>query len=326
MSLVFTQIATDNFTPDANPLNPAKWQTFTGLPSFIATGGVAECGLLSSSANIYIGASFSADQYVSFTVTQLLVSPNDISAVLRSDGSATTVGYLIFFTQNGDGTCEIDMLADGVFSALNPAQPFSLGDEFTCGVIGSTIYILQNGTQIYSGSHTSTSTATHPGLFSDGPTASQSEIQISNFKAGNLSASSTVPSTEFALKIIPGDSSKDYLQVLDSKRNVIGWIDPNGLRGGTLGTAGNTAPRQYAQWVIPDNVSKDYLKLVNSSGVTVAYINPSGVYVTDSLSTNDAKITLKGNASQDFIQLKDSKGAVIGGINYTGALQGTLAT
>jgi hypothetical protein len=73
-SLVFTPLATDNFTPNANPLNPAKWTTFTSslfpYSALQAASGAAEVTTLQPnfSGEYYSGVPTPADQYVSITL------------------------------------------------------------------------------------------------------------------------------------------------------------------------------------------------------------------------------------------------------------------
>lgn len=159
MSLVLTPLGSDNFTPDANPINASLW---TGFPSYVgrmnASGGYAVGDTLGDYNGAFWKAALPNDCYISGTF--YLTNPASFSGFDLYVRSATDFSgqYVWFdFYDNGDGTGYADVSQGGVSVASNAAQPFSSGDRFTLAAVGNVVYVLQNGIQILTGNLTPSS-------------------------------------------------------------------------------------------------------------------------------------------------------------------------
>jgi hypothetical protein len=158
MSLVLTPTVTNNFTPSANPIPSPPWSLITALDftavEQVAVGSnpgycIATDAAPASGGAIYTGASFSDDQYVSMTVVQMSEEFFDLYA--RCDGADLNNYYDLEIGPAGPGIVNIGLLVG--FSPTDETkiasvfdQPWNPGDVFTLACIGSTLYILQNGT------------------------------------------------------------------------------------------------------------------------------------------------------------------------------------
>src|SRR5665213_4094460 len=102
MSLVFTQLASDNFTPDANPLNPSNWTTATdGYTNLQALSGFCVQTASGGSADLYTGVVFPNDQYAQATLS-LLTGTDNATIGVRSDPGGDILGvYLNLFAVSG---------------------------------------------------------------------------------------------------------------------------------------------------------------------------------------------------------------------------------
>lgn len=201
MSLVFTPLVTDSFTPDANPLNPAKWtqSSLAGVGPLQAVGGVCEAAALNviaGSGEFRTDISFPNDQYVKITVPAL-ASSNDFSLTIRGN-LAETNEYFWEILNNGDGTAQwfLSLILAGVQSFLTiPASgPFALGDTYILAAVGTTLYGLRNNVVVWTVVDSSLSSGA-VAISIDEVLVSTSEIQLSNFEAGlvSVSAAQNIP-------------------------------------------------------------------------------------------------------------------------------------
>jgi hypothetical protein len=163
MSLVFTPLATDNFTPNAGSLNPAHWTTFTDAAiygacrphsaSLESTTATYNAGLIGGA--VYTGISFPANQYITFTLTPWAIgSTNEVDWFLRMPDNSGDYGYSGDIIDNGDGiTAEIDLgyydnTQNFITLWTNQSAIVAQGDVFTTAVVGSTLFLYQNGVLI----------------------------------------------------------------------------------------------------------------------------------------------------------------------------------
>jgi hypothetical protein len=195
MGLTLTPVFTDTFSVTANPLNPAHWSVFTGFsPLKAVAGSPSVCEATTTSAicaEYFNGGGIGNDQYVTTT----LIAMNQAASLAEYDmyvrSSVDTLNcYSAVVAANGDGTATIAIeltLAGSVSSlAENDSLTYSLGDTFTLAVVGSSLYMLQNGVVKL------TATDTH---FSSGLTGVDSDIadhvtdiKFGNFVTGNASS------------------------------------------------------------------------------------------------------------------------------------------
>lgn len=144
---IFTQLASDPFhRPNETPLNPAKWTAQgNGLGVFSN-----QCGAPPSAGfEFYTGVSIPADQYVAVTVGAL---SGGLQVVLRSNLSGL-VNYSFFI--DGDGgnnqNCFLAIYRNGSIPIVSTTGPVVQGDVFLCAVIGSSLFMWQNGNLVLSG-------------------------------------------------------------------------------------------------------------------------------------------------------------------------------
>lgn len=155
--LKLTTTYTDQFTPSANPLNPANWTTFAGDGALqaVAVGaapGYCRAATLTPSGAYLSSLSLPANQFVSVTLQSLTVgSLAGFDLYTRSDGSTANC-YFLNVTDNGDGTVSIIIgsVVSGTESDLTTlaSVAFANGDTFGIAVVGTSIFALHNGAQI----------------------------------------------------------------------------------------------------------------------------------------------------------------------------------
>lgn len=201
-NLLLTPEATDLFTPNTNPLNSAYWTTMTDtfFGTARANGGKFESttttfnnGLIAGA--FYTAASFPANQYVAIKVAAWgLGSSNESDAFLRSPDLSGDFGYDFSITDQGDGvTADItfgyyDNTENYVSLFDNEAGIVTVGDEFVFAIVGSTLYLYQNGVLVTPPTPDPDNyypNAGYIGIDVD-PQDSAGETQWSNFEAGSV--------------------------------------------------------------------------------------------------------------------------------------------
>ncbi len=258
MSLIFTPLATDNFVPNADPINPAKWTVFTDTSVFgspRAHTGKFESTQAALDGAVIAGAYYNAvvvpaDQYVTATLSNWTLGNNQAAViVLRSDAT-------------GDNQCILDMIdnEDGVTAELsieeivngesnflydNLAAIVTAGDVFTFAVVGTTFYAYQNSRLI-------TAIADHQ--FASGfaglevvAQSTLSDCEWSNFIVGSVVSAGGGPVTR-------------------------GTIFPGPYYGKSLATA------------FPNAQKLDIMQVVNEGGSIVWNLNCIGVAATNPMS------------------------------------------
>ena len=160
MALILTPLATDNFTPNAGSLNPAHWTTFTDAAYYGAArphSGAFESTTTAfnnslTAAAAYTGVPFPANQYVAFTLASWSLGSNDESDWwLRMPDLTGDIGYVADAFDNGDGitgALELgyyDISQQYISLWSNENTIVSQGDTFIFAIVGSTLYLYQNG-------------------------------------------------------------------------------------------------------------------------------------------------------------------------------------
>lgn len=155
-NLVLTPLATDNFTPNANPLNPAKWTTFTDDDNLQALSGSAEGTAAGTSGAYYIGISTPNNQYVTITFTRWVLGNGGLAILdVRSDHSGENCYYLII-EDNQDGvtaTISFGVVINdsgGTNFFLNESEIVAQGDTFTLAASNQQIVAYHNGSPVAS--------------------------------------------------------------------------------------------------------------------------------------------------------------------------------
>ena len=311
MSLVFTPLATDNFTPNAGSLNPAHWTTFTDAAvygaarphsgAFESTTTTFNNGLTAAAA--YTGVPFPANQYVAFTLAAWSLGSNDESDwFLRMPDNSGDYGYSGDIVDNGDGiTAEIDLgYYDNTQNFItlwsNENAIVSQGDTFIFAIVGSTLFLYQNGVLISGAVNDPLNyypLAGPVGLDVD-PQDSATEIGLSNFTAGSaaLAPSPGGPATNGA--IFPGPyyganlaaafphNLLDIFQVVNEGGKIV-WnlsstgvatVNPTNPTNGTV--LGQFSGSSFAQAFAYNPDQLNVFQLIGQGGAVVFHVDYQG--------------------------------------------------
>jgi|SRR5215472_402419 len=164
MALTLTPIYTDNFTPNANPLNPANWSVLTNAHitavAMQAVSGVCESTVADGTSEgdmQLIGASIPNDCYVSFTNAGsfgTLGNFQTMIATLRTDTAFANFqdSWDLNLTDNGDGSTVTLSAAVQYNNGSNSLEIYKnsnyvpvVNDVYTLAVIGNIGYFFLNG-------------------------------------------------------------------------------------------------------------------------------------------------------------------------------------
>ena len=210
MALILTPLATDNFVPDADPLNPANWTTWTdGLTQPLrAVSGVAiqrDADVdVNYSGDYYSGIVVPNDMYITATLADWVpVNGPEADLYFRSDTAATAGFYDVYLLGNGDSTSTI-ILTDQKQKSYyeDDTAAISAGDVFTVAVVGQNLYLYQNGVLL-----------TNPSTIGTGPTSggvaglfalaevAVSDVGWSNFIIGSVPPASAGSGFVFGFKL-----------------------------------------------------------------------------------------------------------------------------
>lgn len=154
--LTLAPLFTDNFTPDANPLNPANWASI-GFANLKAVGGLCESAAASGTvaAEQYIGSVIPNNCYVSFKVGAYNMAGSAgasfLGAAVRASANGTD-GWDFLITDNGNGTAQVEASATygggattvDIYNGLTDPNPV-VNDVYTLVVIGQMGYAFKNG-------------------------------------------------------------------------------------------------------------------------------------------------------------------------------------
>lgn len=204
MSLILTPLGTDNFTPDANPVNPAKWTEWTHAPGDIgplqavsgkAEGQVADIGLIYD-GDYYSGITAPDDQYITVSLDDWIVgNGQEADIVLRSDLTSNTDYVAAFIFDNGDGTATIrvtGLVASVIFSLYEDAAAIvAPSDTFTFAAIGQSVYFFHNGVQVPVATGITIPASGVAGLFAL-TGVGLSDVSFSNFIVGHAAIPPTL--------------------------------------------------------------------------------------------------------------------------------------
>lgn len=160
-AFVLTPLATDNFVPNANPLNPAKWsQSTDGQGEFEPLQALNGTCVATSDDQIdfcgfYTGISSPNDQYVTIVLNSIVADGSSgFTCFLRSSSDASNQYDIgIYNVDASHLRIVMSVFVDGVENDFATLDSFTYtnGDAFTFIVIGTTLYVLQNGTQLLQG-------------------------------------------------------------------------------------------------------------------------------------------------------------------------------
>jgi hypothetical protein len=201
----FTELAADLLNGvNANPLNPAIWSQDSAHifgPLQILNNQCVSANLEVSVGclELYTGVTLPNDQFVQITLNEFdfLADPDGFICLLMRSNLDTSTCYEIALDGGfvpGQGMVSIQVYVGDAFIAINtysgPANlTFSRGDVILCAVVGTTIYVYQNGNLIFQVSD-SLVTSGQAGIFL-GATINVANMGVTNFSTGRVLASSS---------------------------------------------------------------------------------------------------------------------------------------
>lgn len=203
IALSLIPISTDNFTPNANPLNPANWQQSTDMVGAFeplqALNGtcVATSDDSIDFGELWIGSVIPGDQYFSIKLNSVVSDGfSGFAAFMRSSPDMMNQ-YEIGVYNLGDGThmrIVVGVFVNGEeydFASLE-SFPYSNNDVFTFAAVGTSIYVFQNDVCILRGSDSTFSSGLLGVDINPFTTPNVSAVVLSEFTTGSASASSGV--------------------------------------------------------------------------------------------------------------------------------------
>lgn len=158
-------LASDNFTPNANPLNPTNWTTVTGSAAVQAVSGFCEPTAATVSRAVYTksGITFPADQYSRAVFSGFDGGSTTVSLLsVRASAVTAALNYQVQITWN---TQVYRILVGGTSltsGSLN-TPPVS-GDVFMIASKGTTITLYQNGVACVNSASDGSLSAGGPGI------------------------------------------------------------------------------------------------------------------------------------------------------------------
>jgi hypothetical protein len=196
--LTLTPQATDNFTPDANPLNPTNWQQSTDMegefePLQALSGTcVATSDDQIDFGELWIGSVSPNDQYVSIQLNQIVNDgASGFAGFLRSSPDmANQYEISIFSVDATHLRVLMSVFVDGAEYDFASLESFTYAndDVFTFVAVGSNFYVLQNGTIILHGSDTTFSSGLLGLNIDPFTTPNVDAVILSSFVMGSVSS------------------------------------------------------------------------------------------------------------------------------------------
>lgn len=193
MSLAFNVLFTDEFTPDANPLNPANWTTMTDFADLQAVSGFCEASVLADvniCGAVYTGSPINGDQFVTATITaDQTVLGGELEMTVRTDITFTDgASFNIIPTGTGNSSWS---LVTGIVLATGTTV-VAPGDVFTLACVGKTFYVFQNGVSLAVGTDNSATLSNLPSITIE-VANSLSDIKLTDFTTGTVTSVYSVP-------------------------------------------------------------------------------------------------------------------------------------
>jgi hypothetical protein len=184
---VFTTLFSDNFQrANENPLNPTNWTTLTGLGALQILNNVCVPTVVGTDGALCT-VSLPPDQWSEFKVNTLPSNQGTVAAFVRAN-LGLTAGYLLTVAGPAgvaSATITLQSLGTGGMILGNFANAnVNIGDVFRLVAQGSTISVLQNGSQIIVATD-STFASGSAGLRL--AQASSGQAGVINFNAGGVS-------------------------------------------------------------------------------------------------------------------------------------------
>jgi hypothetical protein len=186
MSITLTPLFTDDFhRANENPLANPPWSLPVGSNTLQIVSDVCEC-TQDSCNNTYEGA-LPDDQYASATIAGFVAANNpQLRVYVRQSGDLGTFYELVVTS----GSFFIKQLPTDNVLLFITGTVAAVDDVWTVAAIGTTLYVLQNGTQV--GSVSDSSIASGGAALGAGINIALSDITYSLFVAGSAAVPPTV--------------------------------------------------------------------------------------------------------------------------------------
>jgi hypothetical protein len=204
-----TQLFQDNFTrANENPLNPTNWQVPASTYNIYCLQIISDLCVVArnndTGCEFCIGATAPNDQYAQVTLANLGFSDATsldfgVRDVNDNGGGTFGTGYYLDVINLGSGwgasssgRATLATRSSGGYTSLGSVSSLTLNpnDVWTLAAIGTTLYVLQNGTQVLSVTN-ATYASGQSGLGS--ALALTTNCQISNFAMGSASTTPPAP-------------------------------------------------------------------------------------------------------------------------------------
>jgi hypothetical protein len=206
MSVFLTVLASDNFfRPNESPLASPPWarDTFGQAGLQIISNLAQGTATNTDCTEIYTGVSLPNDQYASATLGAGIAGNANLVLGVRmvDNGSISLGGMPGYFTRiagtgNG-GAWTIQDGSGGHVLTNGSGLTVNSGDVFVLAVIGTTVYLFQNGTQV--GSAVSALWSSGSAMLVCATGASASAVQVSAFATGKASTTPGGTGTGYSL-------------------------------------------------------------------------------------------------------------------------------
>jgi hypothetical protein len=325
MSLILTPLASDNFQrANESPLASPPWSApvgfFSGYGLQIINNlcELQTAGPYNSGIEFYTGASAPNDQYCSARLTNLSAGWVPLITGLLALGVRTVgpvnnlflgTGYYAQLSNQGSGwgassngyaslTVVINDSYDGPLDADISGFQMNPNDVYVWAVVGTKLYFLQNGIELWSGTDTTLSSG-QPAL--GGAAAVLSDFQVSNFAMGraSISAGPTKGTILGQYPNIGGNSNPvqgafpqnhrrqdDLLQITTPNGGLVVWkmdytgavsVNPSSWTKNTV-----LGQRRGASWADAFQLNNanpynfDVLQIVDEGGGVVWYLDSQG--------------------------------------------------
>jgi hypothetical protein len=195
MSLILTPIASDNFTrANESPLASPPWSTVTGFNSLQVVSNVCEPTTnATENGEEYTNVTLPANQYASATLGALTSnSAYFLHARCQSITSLKSCYRLTVNPVTGSSQAYIQSI-DGSGNAtllllLNSGLVISSGDVWSIACVGSSLFIVQNGTSLGNVTDTTYASGQYSGL-GIRDVSTQSDTTVTNFTIGSAAIS-----------------------------------------------------------------------------------------------------------------------------------------
>jgi hypothetical protein len=194
MSLTLTQTNSDNFTrANESPLVTPPW-TVVGQGLQIVSNLCEATVVSGNDTEVYSGTALAADQYAAATISNMSADGSDIFLFVRLQANNNDNSGYELLLQKGSASSSYQLFSvtGGSLTSIlfSSGITISNGDVWAVAVVGSTLYVVRNGTVLGTVTNTTWSSGSFSGLGIQTASA-LTDVQLSLFSIGTASNAST---------------------------------------------------------------------------------------------------------------------------------------